>query len=74
LKFTEDALRAVSKEALRRKSGARGLRAILEDAMVDIMYDIPSRDDVKEVIINEDVINKKEEPILVMQKSEAETA
>lgn len=74
LKFTEDALRAVAKEALRRKSGARGLRAILEDAMVDIMYEIPSRDDVKEVIINEDVINKKEEPILLMQKSEAETA
>jgi len=74
LKFTEDALRAVSKEALRRKSGARGLRAILEDAMIDIMYDIPQRDDVKEVIVNEDVITKKEKPILLMEKSEAESA
>ncbi len=73
LKFTEDALRAVAKEALRRKSGARGLRAILEDAMLDIMYEVPSRDDVKEVIINEDVIMKKEKPILLMEKS-AETA
>ncbi|TVQ80268.1 MAG: ATP-dependent Clp protease ATP-binding subunit ClpX [Bradymonadales bacterium] len=74
LKFTEDALRAVAKEALRRKSGARGLRAILEDAMIDIMYEIPSRTDVKEVIVNEDVVNKKEAPILLMEKSEAESA
>lgn len=74
LKFTEDALRAVADEALRRKSGARGLRAILEESMMDIMYEIPSRDDVKEVIVNEDVIKKKERPILLMEKSEAETA
>jgi ATP-dependent Clp protease ATP-binding subunit ClpX len=60
--------------ALDRKSGARGLRAILEDAMVDIMYEIPSRTDVKEVIINEDVILKKEKPILLMEKQAAETA
>ena len=70
LKFTEDALRAVAREALRRKSGARGLRAILEDAMLDIMYEIPSRDDVKEVIVNEDVIMKKEKPILLLEKSQ----
>jgi len=75
LKFTEDALRAVAREALRRKSGACGLRAILEDAMIDIMYEIPSRDDVKEVIVNEEVITKKERPILLMEKSqESETA
>ena len=73
LKFTEDALRAVARQALIRKSGARGLRAILEDAMVDIMYEIPSRTDVKEVIINEDVIGKKEKPILLFEKA-AETA
>jgi ATP-dependent Clp protease ATP-binding subunit ClpX len=73
LKFTEDALRAVAKQALARKSGARGLRAILEDAMVDIMYEIPSRTDVKEVIINDDVIAKKEKPILLFEKA-AETA
>jgi ATP-dependent Clp protease ATP-binding subunit ClpX len=73
LKFTEDALRAVARQALARKSGARGLRAILEDAMVDIMYEIPSRTDVKEVIINEDVILKKEKPILLFEKA-AETA
>lgn len=75
LKFTEDALRAVAREALRRKSGARGLRAILEESMMDIMYEVPSRDDVKEVIINEDVIVKKEKPIMLMEKaSEASSA
>ena len=74
LKFTEDALRAVAVEALKRKSGARGLRAILEEAMMDIMYDIPSREDVKEVVVNEDVINKKDKPILLFEKSAAETA
>jgi len=76
LKFTEDALSAVASEALKRKSGARGLRAIVEDAMIDIMFDIPSRDDVKEVIINEDVIRKKEKPILLFEKKPetAETA
>jgi len=73
LKFTKGALQAVAKEALVRASGARGLRAILEHAMLDIMYDIPSRSGIKEVIVNEDVISKHETPIIVYQK-EAELA
>jgi ATP-dependent Clp protease ATP-binding subunit ClpX len=73
LKFTKGALSAVAKEALLRQSGARGLRAILEHAMLDIMYDIPSRSGIKEVIVNEDVISKHESPIIVYQK-EAELA
>ncbi len=78
LKFTKGALQAVAKEALARQSGARGLRAILEHAMLDIMYDIPSRatqpgGGIKEVIVNEDVISKNESPIIVYQK-EAELA
>jgi ATP-dependent Clp protease ATP-binding subunit ClpX len=73
LKFTDGALRAVSRLAVNRKAGARGLRAILENAMLDIMYDIPSRDDVKEVIINEDVVKKGEKPILLFE-SKTETA
>jgi len=58
LKFQQDALWAVAKEAINRKSGARGLRAILEDVMLDIMYDIPSQENVKECIVSEDVILK----------------
>ncbi len=73
LKFREGALRAVAREAAKRKSGARGLRAILEHIMLDIMYDVPSNDDIKEVIINEDVIVKKGEPVVVYEK-EAESA
>jgi ATP-dependent Clp protease ATP-binding subunit ClpX len=73
LKFTKGALQAVSREALVRQSGARGLRAILEHAMLDSMYDIPSRSGIKEVVVNEDVITKREAPLIVYQK-EAELA
>ncbi|MCZ6783557.1 MAG: ATP-dependent Clp protease ATP-binding subunit ClpX [Proteobacteria bacterium] len=73
LRFTDGALRAVSKLALERKSGARGLRAILENAMLDLMYEIPSRDDVEECIVNEDVIAQRADPLLVY-KREAESA
>lgn len=67
LKFTDGALVAIAREALKRKSGARGLRSILENAMLDIMYDIPSQNMVKEVVISEEVINNKEKPIIVYE-------
>ena len=68
LTFTKEALKAIAKEAMRRNSGARGLRAILEDAMLDIMYDVPYRDGVKECKITETVVTKHEPPQLVMEK------
>ena len=58
LRFSEGALRAIARQALARKSGARGLRSILENVMLDLMYDIPSRDDVEECVINEEVIEQ----------------
>ncbi|MEC8380420.1 MAG: ATP-dependent Clp protease ATP-binding subunit ClpX [Myxococcota bacterium] len=67
LKFTSGALKAIAQEALKRKTGARGLRAILEECMLDVMYDIPSKSNVKECIISEDVVLKKQEPILVYE-------
>jgi len=73
LKFTDAALEAIAREALRRKSGARGLRAILEDTMLDVMYDIPSQPNIKEVLIAEEVITNHEQPIVLYQKT-AETA
>jgi ATP-dependent Clp protease ATP-binding subunit ClpX len=73
LRFTDGALRAVARQALKRKSGARGLRAILESAMLEVMYDIPSRDDVVECVVNEEVIEQGAEPLLVY-KREAESA
>ncbi len=64
LKFTEGALVAVAREALKRKSGARGLRAILEGAMLELMYEIPSLPNVRECLINEDFIVNQAGPIL----------
>ena len=67
LKFTDGALRAVAQLAVKRKSGARGLRAILENTMLDIMYDIPSRRDVRECVISEEVVRHGEPPILLFE-------
>ena len=71
LKFTDSAMVAVAKEALKRKTGARGLRSILENAMLDVMYDIPSQDRVREVVINEDVILKGTQPIVIYECAES---
>ncbi|GCE18527.1 ATP-dependent Clp protease ATP-binding subunit ClpX [Dictyobacter kobayashii] len=65
LVFTNDALEAAAECALRQKTGARGLRTIIEDVLLDIMYEIPSRADVKKVIVNGDVINTHNKPLLV---------
>ncbi len=67
LKFTDGALRAISAEAIKRKTGARGLRAIMEECMLDLMYDLPGRDNIKECIISEDVVSNQKEPILVYE-------
>ncbi len=71
LRFTDDALEAVASEAIKRKSGARGLRTILEATMLDIMYEIPSRDDVSEVLIGADVIRSGSEPMIVFDQAES---
>ena len=73
LRFTDGALRAVAKEALGRKSGARGLRGILENAMLELMYELPSRDDVEECVVNEDVIEQGADPLIVVKRA-AESA
>jgi len=73
LRFTDGALAAIAREALKRKSGARGLRAIMENIMLDVMYDIPSQPNIKEVLISEEVVTNKEQPIILFQKA-AETA
>jgi ATP-dependent Clp protease ATP-binding subunit ClpX len=69
LRFTDSALSAVSSEAVKRKSGARGLRAIMESCMLDIMYELPSLENVKECVISEDVVLNKEDPILLFEQT-----
>jgi len=68
LKFTENAIRAIAEKAIAHKTGARGLRSVLEEHMLDIMFDLPSRDDIGEVVINEEVIKNSEQPLLVYHK------
>jgi len=65
LVFTSDALEAAAEGALRQKTGARGLRSIIEDVLLDVMYEIPSRGDVKKVIINGETISAHTKPLLV---------
>ena len=65
LRFAEGALKAVARQAIARKSGARGLRAILEKVMLDSMFNVPSDPDIKEVVVSEDTIEKNEAPLVV---------
>jgi ATP-dependent Clp protease ATP-binding subunit ClpX len=69
LRLADSALAAIAREAMKRKSGARGLRAIMESCMLDIMYKLPSINNVKECVIGEDVVLNKEEPILLYEQS-----
>ena len=65
LTFTDDALRAIADEAIKHKTGARGLRTVLEDRLMEVMYDVPSRGDVKKCVVNAEVITKRQYPILL---------
>jgi ATP-dependent Clp protease ATP-binding subunit ClpX len=69
LRLTDGALNAIANEAVKRKAGARGLRAILENCMLDIMYEIPSTENVKECVVSEEVVLNKEEPILLYEQT-----
>lgn len=70
LEFREDALRAIAKKAMERKTGARGLRSILESVLLDTMYELPSKDDVAKVVIDETVIQGESEPLLIYQNND----
>jgi ATP-dependent Clp protease ATP-binding subunit ClpX len=68
--FREDALRAVARRSMERKTGARGLRSILENVLLDTMYSIPSEKNVSKVVIDESVINGESEPIKIYDNAE----
>ncbi len=74
LRFNDGVLRSISKEAIRRKSGARGLRSIMENIMLDVMYDLPSHPEIQECIINDDVLTKSAQPLLVYRGQDQESA
>lgn len=73
LEFEEDAIKKIAALAIQRKTGARGLRAIMEEVMLDLMYELPSRSDVEKVIITPDLIDKKAEPTLILKKDSIES-
>ena len=73
LNFTDDAVVAIAREAQNRKSGARGLRSIMEDIMLDIMYELPSQPNVRECMITEEVVRRKNMPVLLFKRT-AESA
>lgn len=73
LEFTDEALTAIAKEAIRRNTGARGLRAIIEDLLLDAMYELPARDNVRKCIITEEVVTQKLSPKLITDKGEVIT-
>ena len=66
LEFTEGALDAIAEDALARKTGARGLRAILENVMMNVMYEVPSRQDVARIVLDEDTIRGKKEAQVIL--------
>ncbi len=68
LKFTDGALRAIAREAINRNTGARGLRAIMENVMLDLMYEIPSQKNIKECIISEETVTNNEPPIILYEE------
>jgi ATP-dependent Clp protease ATP-binding subunit ClpX len=70
LEFREDALRAVSRKAMERKTGARGLRTILEHVLLDTMYELPSMENVSKVVVDESVITGESKPYIVYDSSE----
>ena len=69
LSFDPEALRAVAQKALKRGTGARGLRAILEHTMTDIMFDLPSRDDVREIVITRESVLEDQAPLVVTERA-----
>ncbi|MCE8469001.1 ATP-dependent Clp protease ATP-binding subunit ClpX, partial [Rhodovulum sulfidophilum] len=76
LTFTDDALSAIAKRAIARKTGARGLRSIMEDILLDTMFDLPGMEAVQEVVVNEEAVNSDAAPLMIYadQKKEGKTA
>jgi ATP-dependent Clp protease ATP-binding subunit ClpX len=67
LEFEDEAIQAIAEKAIDKETGARGLRAILEELMLDVMYDVPSRKDVRKCVITDGVVREQEEPLLVYE-------
>ena len=74
LEFKEGALQEIAKEAIKRKTGARALRAIIENIMLEVMYEVPSNDDIRKVVVPEGVVAKTAEPLLMNERDVKEAS
>jgi len=74
LDFTDDALKAIAERAIKRKTGARGLRSILEDILLDTMFELPGLDSVTKVVVNEEAVNSDAAPLMIHADTEKESA
>lgn len=74
VEFEEESIKAIAELAVKRKTGARGLRAILEKSMLDMMYDVPSSDEIQELIITKEVINNQADPIIIKKEGRKDKA
>ena len=74
LSFTDDALKAIAKRAIARKTGARGLRSILEEILLNSMFELPGLDNVDEVVVNDEVVNSSAEPLMIYAEESKESA
>jgi ATP-dependent Clp protease ATP-binding subunit ClpX len=72
LNFTDDALNAIAKRAIERKTGARGLRSILEEILLDTMFDLPGLDEVTEVVVNEEAVSSESSPLMIYAENQKE--
>ena len=70
LTFTDDALEAIAKRAIERKTGARGLRSIVESLLLDTMFDLPTMEGVTEIVVDKDVVDGRKEPVQVLKGQE----
>ena len=74
MSFTEDALSAIAKRAIERKTGARGLRSILEEILLDTMFDLPGQESVTEVVVNEEAVMSDAQPLMIHADAAKEPA
>ncbi len=74
LAFTDDALSAIAKRAIERKTGARGLRSIMEDILLDTMFDLPGMESVEEVVVNEEAVSSDSHPLMIQSEAKKEPA
>ena len=71
LEFRQDALSAIAKKAMKRKTGARGLRTLIESLLLDTMYDLPSQDDIVKVVIDKNVVDAESKPLIIYKSKSA---